>query len=77
MRTKKGTLVLNMLSVGELCNQHEKHALAVADMIDRVLPRVYFQEAYPAVVGRNGHSRWARRSDCPIRTSCCSLAWSD
>jgi len=47
---KKGTLVLSMLAIGELANQHQRHADAVADLIDRMLPCVYFLEANLDVV---------------------------
>lgn len=42
--------MLNALSLGELANQDHAYAVAVAEMIDRVMPRIYFQEAMQSVV---------------------------
>jgi hypothetical protein len=47
VRLKGGTLVLSVLSVAELTNQNQGHANAVAEMVDRVVPQVYFQESFP------------------------------
>ena len=61
--SKRGTLVLSALSVGEVSNQDPRHAAAIGALIDRVYPYLFFQEYDPFVVMQAERERWLDRQN--------------